>query len=359
MLPIDREINVLFRKRVENGLECEFDNHIVMIPYDELSWTKDSTAFDHVTKGDRIKTRLFEYDYQNGCYLGSYRMTWNDNPYFELGRFPVESIFRGVIIEHTYSERDWRSETLVELTNGAKGTLSERSVALARSRLGKGVGVEVCIRNLLCTYRESNLLLIGNWEEREKTKSWPVFSKNNDTRHRWMESLNCKPRLNLGRCVLATVVQKEPYGLYYEYGNCRILVEIVSLTWGLDNACDFIQRSQLGNQHVVRLLGYDYGNDYYQGTLRNIGHIGPYWELTKNSPSAVYEGKIHAISHERTGEADKVYISLPNGAVGEIDLKGCQNKTYFKGDSIDVSIKKLTPLALSPYSSILEMIELP
>ena len=150
MLPLDTPIDVTYIQNGADGVECRFEDHKIVIPYEQLTWEWNPPRSTDYQDGDTIPVRLTEYLYQEGYYLASYRMTLERNPYRELFKFPRESIFRGVVLED-YAART-RSSIIpsswlpIELPNGAWGLLNP---SFRRHQLKKGLHVHVICTNMI------------------------------------------------------------------------------------------------------------------------------------------------------------------------------------------------------------------
>jgi len=285
-----------------------------------------------------IPLLITEYNYQEGYFFGSYRATLSENPYIELTRFPPSTVFRGVALGERQDDSWFGIRPAVKLSNGAIGYLDgQSSFTKTNSHVSVGLELDIAIYYLSISPIIARLALIGTWTNSYKEQN------RSDT----------KEILDIGKNVFALLVQKEEYGLFFEYQSCKIFVTIPLVTWDCRHTYDVLEQFKIGVEYPVKIICYEYRRDQYDGSLLHANKYNPYWELTNDKPGTVYQGTVY-MAH-RYDDCNSYIIQLPNGAYGDLDSKDTSG-SLSKGDKIDVIIKSLQPLT---YKSIPLTLETP
>jgi len=308
---------------LDDGLECICDDKKIIVPLEQLSWIHGENVFNQFHPQQTIPLLITEYNYQNGYFYGSYRATLPTNPYIELSRFPPNTFFRGIVIQERRDDTVFGDEPVIKLSNGAIGYLDAHSrFTKTNPPISVGLELDVALSFLSISPIDTRLGLCGPWTD--------SFKEDNRS--------DTKEILDIGHNVTATLVQKENFGLFYEYRSHRILVEIIRVTWDYKHSGAIMNQFEIGEEHTVRILGYDYTRNIYGGSLFHANRENPYWELTEDKSETIYQGTIYMMP---VAHPDSSYsIQLPNGAYGDLGRRNVP-ESLAKGDKIDVMIKTL------------------
>ena len=186
------------------------------------------------------------------------RAELSTNQYYELIQFPASTVFRGTVIAERKDETVFGDEPIIKLSNGAIGYLDAHSkFTKSNPPISVGLEIDVAIKWLTISPDKVELYLEGTWTTAFKKQ------KRSDS----------KKILDIGKNVLATLVQKEVYGMFFEYQTCRIFVPITHITRDCYNSGEIMKQFKKGVEYLVRLLPRYNPQEKFQNDLGQITAI--------------------------------------------------------------------------------------
>jgi ribosomal protein S1 len=120
-----------------------------------------------------------------------------------------------------------------------------------------------------------------------------------------------KKMLEIGKVIEGTVDRIEPYGLFLNHPEGKVVVLGPEVSWHDHRSLRV--RFKIGDVLRVLILRYNYKDEAYVGSIRRLHpELNPYRELSRLRPRTVLEGKVTSLA------GDEVTVVLPNGAFGHV-----------------------------------------
>lgn len=109
----------------EQGILLNYEGDQIFVDSEHLSWRFNPDVSVY-RAGEAISVRLIGYDYNKNHWLGSLKSVLPDNPFFELGCYPPQTILEGTVQDRSFAS-DPRIYGYgcfrIDLPNGAWGWL--------------------------------------------------------------------------------------------------------------------------------------------------------------------------------------------------------------------------------------------
>jgi ribosomal protein S1 len=297
-------------------------NNRFFVPYDEQSWEYNDAPINLLDIGQKIYLSVIAYNYVDGFYICTLKDLSSKNPYKKLFKLPVSTVIRGTVS----GKQDEDGRKIIVFPNGSYGKLygTCRDIQLVPQR-----AIDTVLYTLWLRTAQAELLLETPTSHTRKMFKQQYLIKNKEDFDNLLEIDTS--RLEHGSIIPAHLTRIDPYGLWLSDDNNIIFVDLMEIYW--EPQFSF---SDLKSGHIkhVYILGYDYVNGYYLGSLKRAIYETPYRELSRFTPSTVFRGKIVQITDD-----GNVMVLLPNNAIGKLRNN---NHFRFKSDEIDVIIHTLS-----------------
>jgi len=142
-----------------------------------------------------------------------------------------------------------------------------------------------------------------------------------------------KKMVETGSIIRAQVVKIEPYGVWLEYQDEKVLVLVPDITWNMIGHPSDVVR--LGDSLDIYVLRFNYRDKVIVGSIKKLHpDENPYRELSRLPPGTSLTGKVDIVL------SDEILVVFENGARGRMRKKLLPG-SLGKGETIDVIISSL------------------
>lgn len=319
-------IQAYYKSKNESGILLSLDeNNDVFVEFNEMGWQcidKNWDAFNNYCPPKLQDICIIGYDYQSRRYTGSFKCGEGDNPFSELFRMPAHSVFHA---QKKRMQKTHMEDCCLLLPNGSFGNLAPTADA---NEVFSSNSIDVIIYTLWIRKTKA-ILQVEPFPSPSRPLFRPAFQlkSQKDFLH-VLEYSNT--RLEHDAIISAVIEKIEPCGVFLSFDDKIIYTNALNISW--DSSFD-IKYLTLKKKTNVRIMGFDYINGIYYGSIRHADPVNPYILIANCDPNSIFQAKIL-----RKLADDKFEVVLRNNAYATLT---CQNDVKVN-DIIDVAVQHLS-----------------
>jgi hypothetical protein len=265
--------------------------------------------------GEIVKVRIraiMYHQYPDQYYYGSIRNVAENNPYLEIASLPPMTVIRGKLKYQKITTQQLYSIILPNKVN------CEILPQFLPNTIPQDEIIDVIV-NKIQIDDDWCFVLVESLEKNSRKKFVPKYQIYHDTDFNLIRSIAITKNdtiFEYGTIVNATLKDKCNNGVFFEYQKNKIFVDYSNMSWLVEDVS--FDSFTIGDKLPVRIIGYDYIENNYYGSIKHLMKNNPYKELSYFHPNTVFRGviqeKISPLS--RSIYAGHYKILLPNKTIG-------------------------------------------